>query len=54
LDSGTRIAWATKGFEIATGLLPHQIARQVLGKRPGAVLSGPTFAKEVGAGLPPP
>jgi glycerol-3-phosphate dehydrogenase (NAD(P)+) len=52
LDPDTRIAWATKGFEIATGLLPHQVARQVLGSRPGAVLSGPTFAKEVGAGLP--
>jgi glycerol-3-phosphate dehydrogenase (NAD(P)+) len=48
----TRIAWATKGFEIATGMLPHQVARRVLGARPGAVLSGPTFAKEVGAGLP--
>src|SRR3984893_1480710 len=48
----TRIAWATKGFEIATGLLPHQVAHQVLGARPAAVLSGPTFAKEVGAGLP--
>src|SRR5260370_18350432 len=52
LDPDTRIAWATKEFETATGLLPHQVARQVLGKRPGAVLSGPTFAKEVGAGLP--
>src|SRR6267154_5179876 len=52
LGPDTRIAWATKGFEIATGLLPHQIAQQVLGARPGAVLSGPTFAKEVGAGLP--
>jgi glycerol-3-phosphate dehydrogenase (NAD(P)+) len=52
LGPDTRIAWATKGFEIATGMLPHQIAQQVLGARPGAVLSGPTFAKEVGAGLP--
>jgi glycerol-3-phosphate dehydrogenase (NAD(P)+) len=52
LGPSTRIAWATKGFEIATGMLPHQIAQQVLGTRPGAVLSGPTFAKEVGAGLP--
>src|SRR5258707_5410650 len=52
LDPGTRIAWATKGLEIATGLLPPQIARQVLGKRPGAVLPGLTFAGEVGAGLP--
>jgi len=48
----TRIAWATKGFEIATGLLPHQVVREVLGATPGAVLSGPTFAKEVGRGLP--
>jgi glycerol-3-phosphate dehydrogenase (NAD(P)+) len=52
LGPHTRIAWATKGFEIATGLLPHQVVRQVLGETPGAVLSGPTFAKEVGAGLP--
>src|SRR6202043_2817608 len=47
-----RVAWATKGFEITTGLLPHQVVREVLGETPGAVLSGPTFAKEVGAGLP--
>ena len=52
LGPDTRVAWATKGFEIATGLLPHQVARQILGARPGAVLSGPTFAREVGAGLP--
>jgi glycerol-3-phosphate dehydrogenase (NAD(P)+) len=48
-----RLAWATKGFEVATGLLPHQVAREVLGtSRSVAVLSGPTFAKEVGQGLP--
>lgn len=48
-----RVAWATKGFEVATGLLPHQVAREVLGESvPTAVISGPTFAKEVGAGLP--
>jgi len=52
LAAHTRVAWATKGFEIATGLLPHQVVREVLGQTPGAVLSGPTFAKEVGAGLP--
>ena len=52
LNEDTRIAWATKGFEIATGMLPHQVVAEVLGSRPGAVLSGPTFAKEVGAGLP--
>ena len=53
LDAGTRVAWATKGFELDSGKLPHQVAREVLGsERPMAVLSGPTFAKEVGAGLP--
>ena len=48
-----RLAWATKGFELHTGLLPHQVAAQVLTTQPPmAVLSGPTFAREVGAGLP--
>ena len=48
-----RLAWATKGFELSTGLLPHEVARQVLGADvPTAVISGPTFAREVGAGLP--
>jgi glycerol-3-phosphate dehydrogenase (NAD(P)+) len=53
LRSNARVAWATKGFELSTGLLPHQVAREVLGERvPTAVISGPTFAREVGAGLP--
>lgn len=48
-----RICWATKGFEVESGKLPHQIVQEILGSdRPMAVLSGPTFAKEVGAGLP--
>jgi glycerol-3-phosphate dehydrogenase (NAD(P)+) len=50
---GIRLAWATKGFELSTGLLPHQVAQEVLGPEvPTAVISGPTFAREVGAGLP--
>lgn len=48
----TRVAWATKGFELSSGKLPYAVATEVLGVRPLAVLSGPTFAKEVGAGLP--
>lgn len=53
LAPGARVAWATKGFELSTGKLPHQVAREVLGPDvPIAVLSGPTFAKEVGRGLP--
>jgi glycerol-3-phosphate dehydrogenase (NAD(P)+) len=53
LAPDARIAWATKGFERDSGLLPHQVARAVLGDGYAmAVLSGPTFAREVGAGLP--
>ncbi len=53
LRPDSRLAWATKGFEQQTGALPHQIAREILGERvPLAVLSGPTFAREVAAGLP--
>ena len=53
LADDVRICWATKGFELSTGELPHQVAEDVLGSdRPMAVLSGPTFAKEVAAGLP--
>ncbi|HMA10854.1 MAG TPA: NAD(P)H-dependent glycerol-3-phosphate dehydrogenase [Steroidobacteraceae bacterium] len=53
LNHDVRIAWATKGFERDTGLLPHQVAHEVLGTGyTMAVLSGPTFAREVGAGLP--
>jgi glycerol-3-phosphate dehydrogenase (NAD(P)+) len=53
LDGDARVCWATKGFELNTGKLPHQVAREILGaERHVAVLSGPTFAKEVGDGLP--
>lgn len=53
LRPDSRICWATKGFELHTGKLPHQVAAEVLGDdRSMAVLSGPTFAKEVGVGLP--
>lgn len=48
-----RLAWATKGLELSTGLLPHQVVREVLPHcTEYAVLSGPTFATEVGQGLP--
>ncbi len=53
LDADARVCWATKGFELESGKLPHQVATEILGsERPMAVLSGPTFAKEVGIGLP--
>jgi len=48
-----RLAWATKGFEPDSGHLLHQVAAEVFGKdTPLAVLSGPTFAREVAAGMP--
>ena len=56
VDSGNaprHLAWATKGFESASGLLPHQVAARMLDPGvPTAVISGPTFAAEVAAGLP--
>ncbi len=48
-----RLAWATKGFEIESGKLLHEVARETLGEHtPYAVLSGPTFAREVARGMP--
>ncbi|MEM1263471.1 MAG: NAD(P)H-dependent glycerol-3-phosphate dehydrogenase [Pseudomonadota bacterium] len=53
LTESSRVSWATKGFELDTGSLPHEVARDVVGDNlPLAVLSGPTFAAEVGRGLP--
>jgi glycerol-3-phosphate dehydrogenase (NAD(P)+) len=47
------LCWATKGFEIESGLLPHQIAAETMpADLPTAVLSGPTFAAEVARQLP--
>ncbi|HEX7964574.1 MAG TPA: NAD(P)H-dependent glycerol-3-phosphate dehydrogenase [Gammaproteobacteria bacterium] len=47
-----RLAWATKGFEIESGKLLHEVASEVFDGIPFAVLSGPTFAKEVARGMP--
>ena len=48
-----RIIWATKGLEPKTGRLLRDVAEETLGTEyPLAVLSGPTFAKEMVAGLP--
>lgn len=47
------VAWATKGFEPGTGRFLHEVAEEVLGKAvPLAVVTGPSFAKEVAQGLP--
>lgn len=48
-----KVAWATKGLDHETGRLLQDVAREVLGDDITlAVLSGPTFAKEMAAGLP--
>ncbi|EJF76172.1 glycerol-3-phosphate dehydrogenase [NAD(P)+] [Bartonella birtlesii LL-WM9] len=53
LDQHSRIIWATKGLEHGTGRLLQEVVREILGdKIPLAVLSGPTFAKELANGLP--
>ncbi|PSJ44425.1 NAD(P)H-dependent glycerol-3-phosphate dehydrogenase [Zobellella endophytica] len=53
LRKDSRLAWATKGLDPASGQLLQQVAREILGERiPLAVLSGPTFAKELAMGLP--
>lgn len=53
LRSDTRICWATKGLEPNTGRLLQEVVFDVLGKDHAlAVLSGPTFAKELAAGMP--
>ena len=52
LDAGTAIAWATKGFEPGTGRFLHELVAERLPGRPAAVVTGPSFAKEVAAGLP--
>lgn len=56
LSSSHTIAWATKGLETDSNKLLHQVAREELAefgdKISLAVISGPTFAKEVAQGLP--
>lgn len=48
-----RLVWATKGLEHESGRLLQDVAREALGDDISlAVLSGPTFAKEMAAGLP--
>ncbi len=53
IDVGTRpLILCAKGIEAGTRLLVGEVARQVHPQAPVAVLSGPTFAHEVAAGLP--
>lgn len=47
-----KISFATKGLEAKTGKFLHQVLERELGDIPFAILSGPSFAREVAEGLP--
>jgi len=49
-DAG--LAWATKGFDPPTGKFLHEIASERLPGVPAAIVTGPSFAREVAQGLP--
>lgn len=51
-EKGAIVAWATKGLEPGSGKLLSDVAAEVVGGTPLAVLSGPTFAGEIARGLP--
>jgi glycerol-3-phosphate dehydrogenase (NAD(P)+) len=53
LHPGMAIGWATKGLESGSHAMLHQIAAEILPSMTAtAVISGPTFAREVALGLP--
>jgi glycerol-3-phosphate dehydrogenase (NAD(P)+) len=52
LGPATAVAWATKGFEPGTGRFLHELVAQKLPGRAAAVVTGPSFAREVAAGQP--
>jgi glycerol-3-phosphate dehydrogenase (NAD(P)+) len=47
IPQGLATLWLCKGFEAGTGLLGHEIAREVAPQLACGVLSGPSFALEV-------
>jgi glycerol-3-phosphate dehydrogenase (NAD(P)+) len=53
LVPGQGIAWACKGFEPGSGRLLHEVAQELLpADTPLAIVTGPSFAKEVAHNLP--
>jgi len=50
--SDVHVCIACKGFEPGTQKFNHQVVEEELPESSVAILSGPSFAKEVGAGLP--
>ncbi len=53
LRPGQGVAWACKGFEPGSGRLLHKVAAELLpDDTPLAIVTGPSFAKEVAMNLP--
>ena len=52
LPRGIGLAWATKGLEPQSGALLHTLAERGLPGESLAIVSGPSFAREVAIGLP--
>jgi glycerol-3-phosphate dehydrogenase (NAD(P)+) len=47
------LAWASKGFEPGSGRFLHEVAEEIVGKdKPIALVTGPSFAKDVADGKP--
>lgn len=52
LPTSTPLIICSKGIEVGSGLLMHEVVASILPKQQIAVLSGPNFAAEVAKGLP--
>jgi glycerol-3-phosphate dehydrogenase (NAD(P)+) len=52
LPAGRGLLWLCKGFEQGSGQLGHEIAREERPRASCGILSGPSFALEVGRGQP--
>jgi len=50
--AGAGIAWATKGFDPGSGRFLHELVAERLPGTPAAIVTGPSFAREVAQGLP--
>jgi len=52
IKSGAGLAWATKGFDPPSGRFLHELVGARLPEAPAAIVTGPSFAREVAQGLP--
>lgn len=52
LRADHRLVWGSKGLDPRRGEFLQVVAKEVLGDIPMAIVSGPSFAKEVALGLP--